>query len=165
MRILKGLKVNNFFGSALLARGDTLWVGAPGRYDTNGNKTIDVKGQAFEYHMPTGKRVRTFKPPKQHARGFGYEIAANDSSVWFSSFDRATQASAVLHYARATGKWLRTLPEPVAGTRQAFGGQLAASPDTLIVTSKASSTASPPRPAHRHGPSPRPIPRHSAPWK
>jgi hypothetical protein len=133
-RILKGLKVNNFFGSALLARGDTLWVGAPGRYDTNGNKTIDVKGQAFEYHMPTGKRVRTFKPPKQHARGFGYEIAANDSSVWFSSFDRATQASAVSQYSRATGKWLRTLPEPVARTGQAFGGQLAASPDTLIAT-------------------------------
>jgi hypothetical protein len=134
LRILKGLKVNNFFGSALLARGDTLWVGAPGRYETNGNKKIDVKGQAFEYHMPTGKRVRTFKPPKQHARGFGYEIAANDSSVWFSSFDRATQAGAVSQYSRATGKLVRTLPEPVAGTGQTFGGQLTASPDTLIAT-------------------------------
>ncbi len=134
VRILKGMKRDNYFGYGLFARGNKLWVGAPGRYETNGNKKIDVKGQAFEYDMATGKRTRTFKPQKPYARGFGRQITANDSSVWFSSYDGPSKTGAVSQYSRATGKWVRTLPDPFAGSGAVFGGQLEATPDTLIAT-------------------------------
>lgn len=134
VRTLKGMSVNNYFGRGLFARGNTLWVGAPGRYDTNGRKKIDVKGQAFEYDMNTGKRLRTYKPPTQHARAFGYRITANDSSVWFSSYDPVTGTSAVSQYSRAKGKWVRTLANPSPGPGLVFGGQLEANSDTLIAT-------------------------------
>jgi hypothetical protein len=134
VRILKGMKRDNRFGRALFARGTKLWVGAPGRYDTNGRKVIDVKGQAFEYDIVTGKRTRTFKPQKQYARGFGSQITANDSSVWFTSYDVLSKTGAVSQYSRSTGKWVRTLTDPSPGTEVSFGGQLEANADILIAT-------------------------------
>jgi hypothetical protein len=135
VRVLKGMKRDNYFGSSgLFIRGGKLWVGAHGRYETNGRKKIDVKGQAFEYDLASGKRTRTFKPQKANARTFGYRITANDASVWFSSYDSPTGTGAVSQYSRATGKWLRTLPDPAPGSAAAFGSQLEANADTLIAT-------------------------------
>lgn len=138
VRILKGMGVYNRFGRALFARGDRLWIGAPGIYGVNASKKIQVKGAAFEYQMPTGKRVRTFKAPKDYAMNFGSGFTANDSSVWIASPAHLTRPGAVLQYSRATGKWLRTIPVDLGLGAAESAGRMTSNANTLVVVSTGS---------------------------
>jgi hypothetical protein len=138
VRILKGMGVYNRFGRALFARGDTLWVGAPGTYGVNASKKIQVKGAAFEYHMPTGKRLRTFKAPKDYVMNFGWGFTANDNSVWIASPAHLTRPGAVLQYSRSTGKWLRSIPVDLGLGAGESSGRMTSNADTLVVVSTGS---------------------------
>lgn len=139
VRILKGMGVYNRFGRALLARGDTLWVGAPGTYGVNASKKIQVKGAAFEYHMPTGKRVRSFKAPKDYVMNFGWGFTANDSSVWIACPAHISRPGAVLQFSRATGKWLRSIPVDLGLGANESSGRMTSNANTLVVVSNGSS--------------------------
>ena len=132
------------FGRTVAAAGDKVLVGA--RWDDTGEREA---GTAFLFDSATGELVQTFtSPTPAGGEEFGFAVAATGDDVlvsgaWDNRHDGVGEGNggAAYLYEGATGRLLQVFANPVPGAWDAFGVDIAADEDRILIGSQYANAA------------------------
>lgn len=139
---IKGKSYLYRFGEELHARGDRLFIGAPGS-EALIEEGKSPPGMVQLHDIRSGKKLRTFKAPKGKGMSFGEAITSNDRSVWIAAPYLADRAGEVFQFSLGTGKMERSISSPSPAPGRYFGREMVATEELLVVSSPPTSAPDP----------------------
>ena len=123
---------NALFGRSVDIQGDTIVIGCP-FHNVNGSKNV---GEAYVFDLDGSLRFTLHSPEPKKAGGFGMEVAIGKDIILVGETGGLVEgflAAGTVHMYSIDGKYITSLTSPVMKHNGAFGDNIAANEELILV--------------------------------